>query len=96
MHSILLLGAGKIGRMIARFLAHSGDYDVLVADDDRQRSTGSASKPKSPSSGSTRPIRSRWPRALAGRDAVVSALSFNHNPLVARGCARARAPATST
>ena len=25
-------GAGKIGRMIARFLMDSGDYDVLVGD----------------------------------------------------------------
>ena len=30
--SRLLLGAGKIGRMIARFLMDSGDYDVLVGD----------------------------------------------------------------
>ena len=32
MHRVLLLGAGKIGRMIARFLMDSGDYDVLVGD----------------------------------------------------------------
>ena len=32
MHKVLLLGAGKIGRMISRFLVDSGDYEVLVAD----------------------------------------------------------------
>jgi len=30
-HGVLLLGAGKIGRMIARFLADSRDYKVLVS-----------------------------------------------------------------
>src|SRR5262245_5582801 len=31
-HRVLLLGAGKIGRMIARFLMDSGDYDLAVGD----------------------------------------------------------------
>ena len=32
MHRVLLLGAGKIGRMIARLLVDSGDYAVTVGD----------------------------------------------------------------
>jgi saccharopine dehydrogenase-like NADP-dependent oxidoreductase len=32
MHTIVVLGAGKIGRMVAHFLAHSGDYKVRVGD----------------------------------------------------------------
>ena len=32
MHRVLVLGAGKIGRMIARLLMDSGDYDVTVGD----------------------------------------------------------------
>ena len=34
MRTVLLLGAGKIGRMAAKFLARAGDYEVLVADAD--------------------------------------------------------------
>ncbi len=34
MRKVLLLGAGKIGRMIAKFLSSCGDYDVLVGDDE--------------------------------------------------------------
>ena len=36
MHRILLLGAGKIGRMIAKFLTSTPDYRVVVADDNRE------------------------------------------------------------
>ena len=32
MHKVLLLGAGKIGRMIANLLKSSGDYEILAAD----------------------------------------------------------------
>ena len=32
MKNILLLGAGKIGEMIASLLSSSGDYEVTVAD----------------------------------------------------------------
>ena len=34
MHRVLLLGAGKIGRMIAKLLTSTPDYEVLVADAD--------------------------------------------------------------
>ena len=48
MHHVLLLGAGKIGRMIARFLVDSGDYEVTVGDADADRAC-SASPSGSPS-----------------------------------------------
>ena len=32
MHTVLILGAGKIGSLISGLLAESGDYDVHVAD----------------------------------------------------------------
>ena len=34
MHNVLLLGAGKIGTAIAKFLSQTGDYDILVGDID--------------------------------------------------------------
>ena len=84
MHRVLLLGAGKIGRMIARFLMDSGDYDLLVGDvsevalDRVAKLTGAK----------TRVIDAGNPAALASAmkeyETVLSALSFHHNPTVAR------------
>ncbi len=84
MHRVLLLGAGKIGRMIARFLMDSGDYDVLVGD-----VSDSALKRIAILTGAqTRPIDASDPAQLAaamkGYNSVLSALSFYHNPIVAR------------
>lgn len=35
MHRVLLLGAGKIGSAVAKFLSQAGDFDVLVGDADQ-------------------------------------------------------------
>ena len=35
MHRVLLLGAGKIGSAISKFLASTGDFDVTVGDIDQ-------------------------------------------------------------
>ncbi len=84
MQSIILLGAGKIGRMIASFLGHAGDYDVLVADFDPH----ALNRLRQQTDVETRALDATDPaalaKALAGRSAVISALSFSHNPLVAR------------
>src|SRR3954451_5555692 len=84
MHRVLLLGAGKIGRMIARFLMDSGDYDLLVGDvsemalDRIAKLTGAK----------TCKIDASDPAALSAAmkefNTVLSALSFYHNPTVAR------------
>jgi len=83
MHRVLLLGAGKIGRMIAKLLSQTGDYEVVVGDVSAQalerihRQSGVA----------TRVTDARNPAALQesmqGRDTVVSALDFRSNPPVA-------------
>src|SRR5690348_15219183 len=84
MHRVLLLGAGKIGRMIARFLMDSGDYDVLVGDvsapalDRIAKLTGASVTRVDATDGAS--IAS----ALKGRQTVISALSFHHNAAVAR------------
>jgi saccharopine dehydrogenase-like NADP-dependent oxidoreductase len=84
MHRVLLLGAGKIGRAIARLLVDSGDYAVVVGDASADalermldrvpgvevRQVDVASPPQ-------------VARALSGCHAVISALSYFLNPVVA-------------
>ncbi len=81
---ILLLGAGKIGAAVAKLLGRCGDYDVRVADaDDRalQRLQGVPN---------VTPLRLSATHpddlalAMSGRRAVLSALSFDTTPVVAR------------
>jgi saccharopine dehydrogenase-like NADP-dependent oxidoreductase len=84
MHRVLVLGGGKIGRMIACLLVPTGDYAVSVGDNDeaqlellRQRVPGA------------RPLRldasdrSALAKAVGEHDAVISALSYARNPTVA-------------
>ena len=83
MHRVLLLGAGKIGRMIARLLVDAGQYDLEVADADVKalRRIGDSL------SLTTHEIDACNAEQLAGvmenRDSVLSALSFRFNPLIA-------------
>jgi saccharopine dehydrogenase-like NADP-dependent oxidoreductase len=84
MHHVLLLGAGKIGRMIARFLMDSGDYDLLVADVndaalERVAKLTGAATARVDASQST-----ELAAALRDMQTVISALSFHHNPTVAQ------------
>jgi saccharopine dehydrogenase-like NADP-dependent oxidoreductase len=86
MHRILLLGAGKIGQAAAHFLSAAGGYDVLVADADERALARLHGESKSGLS-VLRLDASDHPAllaAMAGRDAVLSALSFDMNRAVAR------------
>src|SRR5438034_6880201 len=84
MHRVLLLGAGKIGRMIARFLMDSGDYELLVGD----VSKSALDRIAKLTGAKTRVIDASYPVALGsamkGYNTVLSALSYYHNPTVAR------------
>ncbi|MGO8747698.1 MAG: saccharopine dehydrogenase C-terminal domain-containing protein [Thermoguttaceae bacterium] len=84
MHQVLLLGGGKIGRLIAKFLADSGDFRLRVADLDaaalaRVREVAEVETVllDATSAGDLA-------TAMRGSGSVISALSFQHNPLVAR------------
>lgn len=83
MHKILLLGSGKIGRMIAKLLTSCGDYEVCVADADPV----SLERIRAQSDVETRVVdASQYQQLLSaaeGRDAVLSALSYRFNPAVA-------------
>jgi saccharopine dehydrogenase-like NADP-dependent oxidoreductase len=91
MHRVLLLGAGKIGRMIARLLVDSGDYRVSVGD----VSPAALERIASQVGVDTLPVNADSPeelaRALAGCDSVISALSFFYNPRVAEAALAAGA-----
>ena len=82
-HRVLLLGAGKIGRMIARFLMDSGDYEVVVGDVNDaalkrvSQLTGAEARRVDASSAA------ELAAAMKGFQTVLSALSYHHNPLVA-------------
>ncbi|MDB5293245.1 MAG: putative dehydrogenase [Phycisphaerales bacterium] len=83
MHRVLLLGAGKIGGAVARFLASAGDYDVLVGDPDpaalQRLAAATGVDTVNMSASDTAALR----RAMAGRRAVASACSFALNPGIA-------------
>jgi saccharopine dehydrogenase-like NADP-dependent oxidoreductase len=84
MHRVLLLGAGKIGRMIAKLLSETGEFDVLAADADG----GVLDRLRRQSNTTTRLIDAQDEQALRdaarGRRSVISALSYRANPLVAK------------
>lgn len=92
MPSVLILGAGKIGRTVAKLLTTAGGYDVCIADSDpvavaRVREKVPASETRTLDASDGAALR----RSMDGRDVVLSALSFHHNPGVAEAALDARA-----
>ena len=85
MHRVLLLGAGKIGSAIARFLAHTGDFDVLVADQDEVALDHLCSgAPKIDALKLDVSNHDALVKAMKGRHSVVSALTFSLNIGIAK------------
>ena len=84
MHRVLVLGAGKIGRMIACLLTPTGDYTVSVADiDEAALAVVHRRAPDARTLLLDASDRTQLEKALAEHDSVVSALSYARNPLVA-------------
>jgi saccharopine dehydrogenase-like NADP-dependent oxidoreductase len=89
MHKVLILGAGKIGRMVVHLLATSGDYQLRVGDAFLEAAEQACHG-----------LRAATPlavdfeqapaldKAMKGYDAVISCAPFSHNPQIA---ARAKA-----
>jgi saccharopine dehydrogenase-like NADP-dependent oxidoreductase len=88
-HPVLILGAGKIGRAIAKLLAHSGDYDVLVGDADEGALERLAHVAQLQTTRLDVTDAAALERALDGRQSVVSACSFSVNPGIARAALKA-------
>lgn len=84
MYPVLLLGAGKIGTAIAKFLAASGDYDVLVGDYDELALYRLHELPNLQTCliDVTNPAALR--NAMKGRQAVVSACAYAFNIPIAQ------------
>ncbi|MFM7798597.1 MAG: saccharopine dehydrogenase family protein, partial [Planctomycetota bacterium] len=84
MKNVLVLGAGKIGRMVASLLQGCGDYQVLVMDshDGSLRETLALS-PGAKGTGGRFDDQAAVDRALDGQWAVVSCAPFFCNPMVA-------------
>jgi saccharopine dehydrogenase-like NADP-dependent oxidoreductase len=83
MRRVLLFGAGKIGRMIAALWSESGDYEVLVADVDEARLRKVAGRARVETALVDVTDVAAVDVVLESRDAVVSALSYHHNPAIA-------------
>lgn len=84
MHRVLLLGAGKIGAAVARFLAQTGDYDVKVCDLDEAALGRLAGVPRVSTQKLDSSNATELRKAMRGRQSALSALSFALNPGIAR------------
>lgn len=84
MKTVLLLGAGKIGRAITRFLSSSGDYKLSVADYDQK----AVANVKQWFDGEAIQLdatnREQLTQQMSNKDIVISALSYSFNPLIAQ------------
>jgi saccharopine dehydrogenase-like NADP-dependent oxidoreductase len=89
MYPVLLLGAGKIGGAVAKFLARSGDYDVVVADMTAEALARVRGVPGISAVELDCAAPARLTEAMAGRRAVLSALSYAMNPVVAHAALQA-------
>ncbi len=88
--NITIIGAGKIGRMIAALLNNSGDYRVTIADQN-ERALKAAAR------GGVKALKldvsdeEALVKALNGEQAVLSAAPFFLTPVIARAAKRAKA-----
>jgi saccharopine dehydrogenase-like NADP-dependent oxidoreductase len=83
MTQILLLGAGKIGAMIAELLSRSGDYTVTVADRDAAGLKRLNLNPQIHTLELDVTDKAALASAMAGKYAVLSACPFHLTPVIA-------------
>src|SRR5262249_25893415 len=89
MHQLLLLGAGKIGRAIAKLLAETGEYDVLVGDvhEPSLAHVAGSARVKTVRVDVSDPAALRG--GMQGRQTVLSACNYAVNAGIARAAADA-------
>lgn len=91
MTKVLLLGAGKIGRAICKLLGHTDDYAITVADYHESALAKLAEAPNTTTLQLDVTNPEKLAEAVAGKDVVISALSYMFNPSVAEACLEAGA-----
>lgn len=87
---VVVLGAGKIGRTVAKLLSRTGDYVVTVGDSDPialARVTQKVPTARALQVDASDPAALR--DALRDAEVVLSALSYRHNPAVAEAALHA-------
>jgi saccharopine dehydrogenase-like NADP-dependent oxidoreductase len=90
MHSVAILGAGKIGAAIAKLLSWSGDYNVVVADkNERALARLNERVPGIETCSVDIVDEDELVKFLEGRGRVISACPYFVNPLIARAALRA-------
>lgn len=85
MFPVLLVGAGKIGSAVAKFLVDTGDYDVLVIDQDSAALQRVAAATKVKTMTVDVAQTTQLAQAMRGRKAVLSAVTYQANADIARG-----------
>ncbi len=85
MYPVLLVGAGKIGSAVARFLADTGEYAVHVIDVDQSSLDRVAAEADVTTSVVDVMDPGQLAGVMSGRLAVLSAVSFAQNPAIAAG-----------
>lgn len=91
MERILLLGAGKIGRAICKFLCQTGDYELVVGDASDEALARLEGIPHATTRRLDVEEAGNLASVMTGCRAVISALSFSHNSLVAEAALAAGA-----
>ncbi|MHC5066174.1 MAG: saccharopine dehydrogenase NADP-binding domain-containing protein, partial [Planctomycetota bacterium] len=82
MKTIVVLGAGKIGRMVAHFLGNCGDYRLRIGDADPKVSKHVVDHVQEGEAFTVDFSSAKdLDRILAGADAVVSCAPYHCNPL---------------
>ncbi|NNM28147.1 MAG: NAD(P)H-binding protein [Akkermansiaceae bacterium] len=91
MERVPLFGAGKIGSAICKFLSHTGDYEIVVADVSEAALARLAEVPHTTVRVVDVDHGPAVEEAMQGCRAVISALTYTHNPRVARAALAAGA-----
>ncbi|MCW8908233.1 MAG: saccharopine dehydrogenase NADP-binding domain-containing protein [Sedimenticola sp.] len=89
MRSISIVGAGRIGRLIARLFQSTGEYHILLIDQNPDALRGLDELPGVRSIVLTAEQQERLREPLTQGDAVISACGYRSNPAIARAAAEA-------